>query len=707
MSFLYPLFLAGMAAVGLPILLHLIQRYTRQRVSFSSLMFLHASPPRFERKRRLQNLPLLLLRCLIVCLLAAAFARPFFGEAAAERQVTRGRALVLLLDTSASMRRTGLWDQLVDAATEVLADVKPQDSVCVMSFDRGVDTLIGFTEWETVIPDQRNSMVREHIARLSPTWACTNLDQALIRAVETLEEIEPLGQDGVRPLQEIVLISDLQQGCRLEALHAYEWPEGVSLVLKPVTCSEAGNAAMQLVVNRNDPGKNAADSPLDLRISNAGDAVTEQFKLQWGQGSPSDTSPEPTEVYTAPSHSTLLPIPPFPEGSSARVVTLSGDPHDFDNQLFIAAPGRYPIRLLYLGQNDPSDPQGMLYYLRRAYRTAHRFQVQLDVFAGDAPLLSNQVRSAHLVIVTDRLSKDNAALLRQAMESGKMVWLLLHSDASVLALKDLVGLDGLATEKASVDQYAMLGQLDFSHPLLMPFSEPHLGDFTRIHFWAYRRLDPQPLADFQVLARFDSGDPAWLEQRVGKGRLLMWTAGWDPANSDFALSSKFVPLLFSILHLSGALDSQESQYFVGDRVTLPSDLLASTDKAKMRKPDGEMVSITGDQATFTQTDTPGLYRMDAGDKERVFAVNLLPREGRTAVLAQEDLEKLGLPLTETEQQTDADSAAMVRRQNLAQLESSQQVWRKLLAVLFVVLLMEIALGGWIARRGQAVEGTQA
>jgi hypothetical protein len=64
------------------------------------------------------------------------------------------------------------------------------------------------------------------------------------------------------------------------------------------------------------------------------------------------------------------------------------------------------------------------------------------------------------------------------------------------------------------------------------------------------------------LAWFDSNDPAWLEVPAGRGSLLVWTSGWHPADSDLALSSKFVPLLYSALEYGGLRDI--SRYFVGD-----------------------------------------------------------------------------------------------------------------------------------------------
>ena len=52
MSFLSPLFLLGAAAILGPIVFHLIRRVTREKVPFSSLMFLQPTPPRLTRKSR-------------------------------------------------------------------------------------------------------------------------------------------------------------------------------------------------------------------------------------------------------------------------------------------------------------------------------------------------------------------------------------------------------------------------------------------------------------------------------------------------------------------------------------------------------------------------------------------------------------------------------------------------------------------------------
>ena len=70
MSLLMPLYIAGLAAISLPLIFHLIRRSPRGQVVFSSLMFLSRSPPRLTRRSRLDQWLLFLLRALAILLLA-------------------------------------------------------------------------------------------------------------------------------------------------------------------------------------------------------------------------------------------------------------------------------------------------------------------------------------------------------------------------------------------------------------------------------------------------------------------------------------------------------------------------------------------------------------------------------------------------------------------------------------------------------------
>ena len=80
LTFLYPVFLAGLAALSVPIILHLIFKFRRKPVVFPTLRFLRVTTQKNARRLRLKELLLLALRLLIFALLALAFARPYFQD---------------------------------------------------------------------------------------------------------------------------------------------------------------------------------------------------------------------------------------------------------------------------------------------------------------------------------------------------------------------------------------------------------------------------------------------------------------------------------------------------------------------------------------------------------------------------------------------------------------------------------------------------
>src|SRR4051794_4942435 len=187
MTFLAPLFLLGGLAIIGPVIFHLIRRTTKDVVPFSSLMFLSATPPRMTRRSRLENLWLLLLRVLVILLLAVGFGRPLLQRmTAATPSLDAGKRTVVLLDTSASMRREDLWPRAQTKLREVLAGLAHQDGVAVVAFDRTERTLVSFEQWAQESAAVRVERVTQQAAALTPTWSATALGSALLHASELL-----------------------------------------------------------------------------------------------------------------------------------------------------------------------------------------------------------------------------------------------------------------------------------------------------------------------------------------------------------------------------------------------------------------------------------------------------------------------------------------------------------------------------------------
>jgi hypothetical protein len=273
----------------------------------------------------------------------------------------------------------------------------------------------------------------------------------------------------------------------------------------------------------------------------------------------------------------------------------------------------------------------------------------------------------------------------------------MSSPESIATVGALTGVEDLQSEEAEIDGYAMLDRIEFNHPLLAPFAEPRFGDFTHIGFWRYRRIDIAQLPDARVLASFDSSEPALFEQPVGSGSLLVLASSWHPSDSQLALSSKFVPLLYSILEYGGVLLGQRAQHFVGDNIPIPRSPLLEPADLKIRKPNDSVISLDASRQSFTEADQPGIYAIESSAAKRLFAVNLPVAESRTAAMSIEDLEGLGVSLGRSSSVAPELVEQASRRSSFVDLESEQKLWRWALIGLLAVALIEIWLAGWLSR----------
>lgn len=699
MSFLAPLFLLGALSIAAPFVFHLIRRTTRERTPFGSLMFLQPSPPRLTRRSRLEHLLLLALRCLALGLLAFAFARPFFRETVVEEGAAGQPArTVVLVDASASMRRAGLWAEARDRAERVLDTAGPADRVAVLTFARGTSTVVGFDEWSAAEPSARGALGRERLAAAAPGWEGTQLGGALATAAELLlDQQDETAAPGPR---RIVLISDLQAGSRLDALQSFEWPQGVQLVLEPVVAPAAANASLQLIADAADADR-GGEPAVRVRVTNAAESSREQFSVGWERPDGGGFAGAPAEVYVPPGQSRVVALPAGPESLGSTAIALRGDDEVFDNRVFVNPPEKRQVEVLYLGADTAEEMREPLFFLQRALTGTPRIDLQVVARDPSAPLAASDVAGAALLVVTDPLSAPAAETVRARIEAGATVVAAPKRPAFAPTLSVLAGRPGLALEEARPGSYAMLAEIDFRHPVFAPFADPRYSDFTKIHFWAYRRLSTEALPEHRVLGRFDSGDPALVEIPAGRGRLLVLTSGWTPADSQLAVSSKFVPLLYSILELGGGLPPAALTYVVGDGLPLPP---ADSGRIRVQGPDGPAVELPAGAARFDATAAPGLYRVQAGEgPAAAFAVNLDPAEARTTPLTRDELEALGVSLAGAP--TDAAQAAgrEVRLHGM-ETESRQKLWRWFIGAALLVLLLESGLAGLTARRAAPVGG---
>ncbi len=680
MSFLAPLFVLGALAVAAPILFHLIRRTSREKTLFSSLMFLQPTPPRVTRKSRLENILLLILRCAVLALLALAFARPFLRNPL-HASPTKGAVTrtVILIDTSASMRRDNLWTEAVDKALDLARRAAPADQIAILAFDRSARTVLPFRDWTLASANERKVLAEQRLRLLKPSWNNTHLGHALIAANETLDAEREFATAERR----IIIVSDLQEGARLDGLQGLQWPKQTQVTLAPVKVKRPGNAGAQLLAQAANTVQ--AVETVRIRVHNAGDAKREQFELRW-----SNSLSNPTSLYVPAGQNRMLDLP---RAAGSDTLVLTGDEQDFDNSLNVITPPREQIEVAFIGNDEETNTQNLLFYLKRAFPETARQIVHIKPVkpAGD---LADTMRNASLVVLGAALPAGAMREVAAALTNGATILCALRSPAEADTIAGLTGYN-ITAEEASGGGYQMLSEIEFSHPLFASFADARFSDFTKIHFWKHRKLN-FGTTNAHVLARFDNGDPAVAQFLTGKGTLFVLAAGWQPGDSQLALSSKFVPLLYSLLEIGGAMKAQSLAFTVDEAVDVST--LHATNALTVRKPDGTTASIEAGVKSFTATDLPGVYSVTGVEPPWRFAVNLAGEESKTAPLTLEQFEQLGVPVKPQPVGTTEQIARREQQLKATELENHQKLWRWIIVATLVVLIFETWVAARLSRR---------
>lgn len=680
MSWLAPLYLAGMFAVAGPIVFHLWRRTPQGRRVFSTLMFLKPSPPRMTRLSNIEHWLLLLLRGLALLLMALAFARPVW-RIPATTPVARdeGEFLAVLVDASASMGREGLWQQAVEATQKRLETLPDSVIPALYVFDDRWTAALTFEESSQLNPAARRPLLVERLTAFQPTMRGTHLGEALVRTAQALQEAQS-GRALPRP-QRIWLASDLQTGSEISALRAFDWPTDIPVEWLAVAPAQPTNAGLQLVATTLDSG----DTRLRVRITNDAASIGQQFTVNWGDAA-ADTKPIET-VLVPPGQSRVIALPEPPAPEFGRSVALKGDQHPFDNRLWLPRRAPRPVRVLYSGTDDGNDTTGQRFYLTSALASNPLYRV--EVVTGTEALLP---ASAPELVVVAVLPKDEG-LKRFIVDHRRVVLIPPNADEAKLLLS-ACGWPSPELAEARIRDYALWSEIDFESPWFAPFAEAQFADFSGIHFWKHRRVMGTLPAGSSVLARFDDRDPAIIEWRRQDRQLWFFAAGWHPADSQLARSTKFVPLVWRML-----------EYALGDRPTataatvgLPLPMVAVDREAVIRRPDGGLL-------TWLPTDplpvieAPGLFEVQSGSERTTVAANLPPDESRTDPLAPEQLEAYGVRWSTKALKPVAPlTAEQLRQQQMAELEQQQQLWRWGLLAAVVLLIGESWLSAWWQRQ---------
>jgi hypothetical protein len=685
MALLTPLFLAGLAALAIPLLVHLIRRERSEAVEFPSLMFISRIPQRTVKRRRIRNWPLFALRCLALILLVSAFARPFVerppdslapGEAA--------REVVILLDRSYSMGYADRWERAVTAARETVDQLGVNDRATIVLFDAAAHTVAPATT--------DRARLRQALDTVRTSAGTTRYMPALKLAQGILARSE-------LSRLEAVLISDFQRSGWDGAAGA-ELPAGAVLRTVSVGGGDVANLVLTgVTLDRSQVTGRDRVTPT-AHLANRGSEALRNVSIVLE----ADGRVVQTARADVPAGGTAaVELQPLTAGDAAvRAIVRAGDDAlPIDNVFYFVLAPQQGVRVLVVeaGSRDAS------LYVRTALELAQEppFRVTLK---GDGLPTVAELERTDVVLLNDVVPPDGDAALRllEWTRAGGGVVLAMGERTSTTAWGSSIReLTGGAPERV-IDRVqtggARLGYLDYSHPVFEAFRGPRAGGFSGARFFRYRpasggeglRVAGDTTAQTAtVLARFDDGSVALLERALGSGRVLVWGSSLDVQWNDMPLEPIFLPFVHQVVKHAAGFSPPAPWQRVGQVV----DLATATDEPLMvTSPSGARTDVPAGN-TLMSLDEPGFHEVRerrAGSAAlRTFAVNVDVAESELSALDPSEIASAATVPATTRR---GNSLSLPREEQ----ERRQSLWWYLLVTVFVLLTVEAAMANGRSRR---------
>lgn len=664
MNFLVPAFLAGLAALAVPLVLHLRHRDRDKPQPFPSLMFLEQITIRTEQRQRVSDWPLLLLRLLLLTMLVLAFARPLFRSGAAAGADARSRAVVLLIDRSLSMGYEGTWKRTLDSARAVIGRLNGNDRVAVVAFDDLAETRQRLTTDKAAATGA--------LTGLSPRARGTRLAPALRVARQLL-------LDAPFAAAEIVVISDLQRAGAV-GVAGVELPAGVTVRGIPVGPGTWTNSTVHAIDAKRVQQDDRLLLAVKARIQHFGDSAPNERTARLILNGREAGVQVVALNAIGETVVTFEPVP-APEGTVAVQVALTPDALAADDTLVAVVPRDDDLRVALLGGG------GAPLFFERALGIAGAPSIRIERQSEPRSTSGEAAVRVYWDMPPERS-------LRTFLEGGGGAVVVVGRRLAERrgAISPLLPVSLAGTADRLADRGGTLRDVRTEHPLFAPFREVP-DALSAVRLFRYARLDVSQGAD--VLARFDDGLPAVVERRVGNGVLLVLALPLDNSAGDFPLQPAFLPFVRQlVMHASGR-DAAPLWRATSERWALPGTLTSPVVEA----PDGALLRPTADSlgAAVPLTDA-GLYRAYAGqvggETEAVVAANV-PRS--ESVLTPMDTTELLLGVRADGSATgDSVSSATSGVQSDEVLERRQSSWRLFLAIALLALVVET----WVATRGR-------
>jgi hypothetical protein len=540
LTFLNPLFLFGLAAGVLPILIHrLTQRKAISR-NFSAVRLILQSQRIVARPQRLKHLILLALRILAILSLVFIMARPVITREGL-LALGEGGAKVVMVDNSLSMgfrEERGIRFDIAKKAAQQIVEALKGDVLVLTTALKNRGSGEGEARW--LKPEEAS----REIGSISSSFGQGDPAPGMNLAYRRLKEMT--GE------KEILIVSDMARG---------DW-ERFDLSKLNTVATEAAVTFLRIGGAKRDPnfaikgmrlsdGEAVVGAPcrLEVTVSNLSDRSGSTVVQLFLSGAKSDQKSvdmkagEEGKVY----FELFLDKPGWVNGEAR----LSGDSLSADDVFYFPLKVREKVRVLVVdGDPRTSLRNSESYYLSHALNPGGRegspFLIRVIT---EAELGSIDLHSFEALFLLN-VVRPHASKLSSFVESGRPAFIFL-GDRIVPEEYNSIPLFPWRIRQVNDSGGSIsrrISEVDEKHDVLrlLAGSAGNLrggGSLKGASFQRYIKIE----GTARNLLTLDNKDPLLAEAALGKGKLFLYSSTADADWNDLPLKTAYLPLLQGLL----------------------------------------------------------------------------------------------------------------------------------------------------------------
>jgi hypothetical protein len=727
MPLLNTIMIWGTAAVAIPIIIHLMNRRRFRKVPWAAIRFLKISVERNQRRMKIEEWILLLLRCAIVALIAFALARPV-SDLISGRWLASQTVAGVVIDHSGSMATaTGVGgktklDTAREAATGILSGLPNGSATSVVS--------AADTPGEGVLePTLDSSRADRAVEEIRQTYRTTDLLPAIDGAADAIE-------NRAATRRELIIITDGQSAGwkqfdaiirRLETAKTKARPV-IVLVGEPGV--EGDNLAVTRLAQNTPVAAIGQPLRLSVEVTNFGpleaDNVTVQLSVDGAEaGEPVDIGDIPPGESRAVTTFAALPG----EGHHRIAATLPGGdslPLD-DTRVIVVRAVKRSRALLVDGEPGRVPSESETFFLHNALvpvppDRAEDFYIAADVVTPSAlPGTDLDDYDAIFLANVSELTRSSAQQIADFVGAGGGLAVFpgknvnrsfynveLHSELGLLP----AGF-GDAYPEDSNGPGLTLQAGGYDHPLVALWNDPGAGTLASARTRRALRLEiPKSETGGQtapgtakVVLRYDDGSPAVVEGEFGLGRVFQFSSSADTEWTDLPVRLGFLPLIHRVFggvlqRKGGGLNVQVGSPFVR---RFPSEFIqreAMVYAAGTAVSEGTLIKVQdlGGGAAgieYANTDLAGTYEVSLTDPPEVisFATQMDPAESDPEPLSEPQLERLRSVADVVRWEGPGSLAAVLGNEG----SGGSEIWLPLIVIAGLLALLELFLAQRFSR----------